>query len=334
MPTDSLPDRPDIEQLKANAKGLRDLARSGADGAIELVREHHPRRADLTAGTSDATNFKLADAQLTVARHYGHDSWLALARLLLEAGAEANDSQTVYNRGLGDIASDDTEFLELLLDFGLGRGDGGPWRRRLVHEHQSPTEIVGDLLQHAAEASLVDRTRLLLARGVDPNGRGTHPSYEGRSPYESAVLFGNLEIADLLAAAGADTGDGDPLTRFIGRCLAGDRAAVNATLTTDPDIVQRARVERGDLVARATELSRPDSVLLLVDLGFDVNARHRTTALHEAARRGDLPMVTVLVELGADPTVVDESYDSTPSGWAEHSGQTEVVEYFDALDQT
>jgi len=45
-------------------------------------------------------------------------------------------------------------------------------------------------------------------------------------------------------------------------------------------------------------------------------------------------MVTVLVELGADPNIVDEEYDSTPRGWAEHSGQTEVVEYFDALDQT
>ena len=37
----------------------------------------------------------------------------------LEAGAEANDSQTVYNRGLGDRPNDDTGWLELLLDFGL-----------------------------------------------------------------------------------------------------------------------------------------------------------------------------------------------------------------------
>ena len=40
-----------------------------------------------------------------------HPSEIPLARLLLEAGAEANDSQTIYNRGAGDIACDDTEFL-------------------------------------------------------------------------------------------------------------------------------------------------------------------------------------------------------------------------------
>ena len=113
-----------------------------------------------------------------------HRQELALARLLLDAGANANDSQTIYNRGLGDIARDDTEWLELILDHGLGQGDGGPWRRLLARAHQTPSEIVGDLLQHAAATGLEQRTRLLLDRGVDPDTPGTHPSFAGRRPYE------------------------------------------------------------------------------------------------------------------------------------------------------
>ena len=70
---------------------------------------------------------------------------------------------------------------------------------------------------------------------------------------------------------------------------------------------------------------------MLVELGFDVNARHRTTALHEAALRGFLPIVVLLVELGADPTIVDTEHDSTPRGWAAHGGQTAVVDYLDRL---
>lgn len=501
MPNDSLPENPDIEKLKGNAKSLRDLVRGGFDSPVQLVREHHPRLTDLVAGSPAAVTFKLSDAQLTLARRYGYPSWpalrrhvelvnrlsrsphqqpvglpladdaaradellrlaclnygadspsrwqeaaqlldahpglarlsiytaaavgdlgaateilavdpaavsreggpfaweplvyltysrvdlegadpvavarllleagadpnagylwdglpspftaltgvfghgeqgapahrdeMALARLLLGAGAEANDSQTIYNRGAGDIAHDDTEWLALLLDYGLGQGDGGPWRRRLPLEHQTPTEIVGEALQHAAVAGLISRVRLLVARGTDPNGKGTHPAYQGRSPYEGAVLHGNLEIVALLASAGADTTVAEPLTPFIGLCLAADHAGVHDAVATDNRLLERAKAERADLVARAVELGRPDAVRLLVDLGFDLNARRRTTALHEAALRGDFPMVVLLLDLGADPTIVDEEYDATPRGWAQHGNQTDIVEYLDGLPMT
>jgi hypothetical protein len=51
-----------------------------------------------------------------------HRHWRALARLLLEAGAEPNDGQALYNR----MFLPDNDHLELLLEFGLGTGDGGP----------------------------------------------------------------------------------------------------------------------------------------------------------------------------------------------------------------
>ena len=55
------------------------------------------------------------------------------------------------------------------------------------------------------------------------------------------------------------------------------------------------------------------------------------TPLHLAALLGHLDTVRKLIELGADPTVEDPNYHSTPRGWAEHNNQQEVVDYLDTL---
>ncbi|MBA3288007.1 MAG: hypothetical protein H0U21_08300 [Acidimicrobiia bacterium] len=207
-------------------------------------------------------------------------------------------------------------------------GDGGPWHRLLGHEHQSPTEIAAEALQHAAEAALEQRVRLLLARGMDPNAPGTHPGYAGRGPYEGAVLHGNLAIAGLLAEAGADPTAVVPTARFIGACLAADTSAPNSALASDPGLLARVMQDRTDLVARAAMLGRPDAIRLLVRLGFDLNARRRCTR----RTSGNLAIVTLLIELGADPTIVDTEHNSTPKGWARHGGHQRVVDYLDRLD--
>lgn len=67
-------------------------------------------------------------------------------------------------------------------------------------------------------------------------------------------------------------------------------------------------------------------------MGFDVNARPRTTALHEAALRGNMPLIALLVELGADRTIVDTEFNSTPSGWADHGGNPDAARYLEQLD--
>ena len=82
----------------------------------------------------------------------------------------------------------------------------------------------------------------------------------------------------------------------------------------------------------AAELQKPIATIRrLIDLGWDINAKNRTTALHEAAMLGDLDRVRALVALGADPTIHNDSFDATPAGWAEHFGNDDARQYLDGL---
>jgi hypothetical protein len=236
-----------------------------------------------------------------------HRDALPLARLLLEAGAEANDAQAIYNHSWtpGDA------WLELLYEFGLGRGDGGVWHRRLGAAHPTPAELVQDLLLWSVLHGLTERVKLVLTHPVDVNGQGTgHPIMQGHSALEQALLDGSTEMAQALRAAGAREPELEPAQRLEAALMRADRA--------EAERLRGAPVRPG-LMARAAELQRPDAIRLMAEHGLDVNAG-RITALHEAALRNDRELVDLLLELGADPNIHDAEYDSTPAGWAEHFG--------------
>jgi hypothetical protein len=109
-----LPPKPDLGKLKDTAKLLRDLVRSGTAGATDFVREHHPRHDDLTPSSPAATDFKLADAQLTIARHHGLASWPALRRHVQEINdlTRSPHLQPIGSPGVTDQDRAD-EFLRL-----------------------------------------------------------------------------------------------------------------------------------------------------------------------------------------------------------------------------
>ncbi|MCZ4507407.1 ankyrin repeat domain-containing protein [Streptomyces sp. ActVer] len=255
-----------------------------------------------------------------------HPQSLALARLLLEAGADPNDSQTLYNRGLGGSFSDDTTHLELLLEFGLGRGEGGPWQALLGATLQSPQQMLRDELATAALRGGPRRTRLLLAHGAEVDGLGGHPAHGGRTPYELA-LRGHTEVAEILAAAGASAVLNE-MDAFTAACMRGDADAVAGF---GPELRARALDRSPELINSAAEQRKPAAVRLLAGLGFDVNHLRRSTPLHEAAWNDDVATARTLIELGADPTIKDTEHDSTPLGWAEHGGKHRVAAYLRGL---
>ena len=255
-----------------------------------------------------------------------HPERLSLARLLLEAGADANDGQALYNEG-GDGRED---WVDLLLEFGLGAGDGGPWRRLLGERQDSPREMIEDLLMAAADHGFSGRVRKLLARGVSPNGRGSkHPIYQGRAPVQEAALAGHLDIVALLVEAGA-AWEHDEIDTLLAAATGAHRDTVERLLASDPGLRELAIHRRPDQLVRAAGQDSYEGVALLIELGFDVNAGHRTRPLHEAAMRGNLSVIRLLLEHGADPTIRDPSYHATPAGWAEHHGQHEAQQLLEA----
>jgi hypothetical protein len=73
MPVRRLPVRPDLDQLKHQAKDLLRALHTGDPAAAAELREFHP-------GDVDAASAKLADAQLVLARSYQASSWTRLVQ--------------------------------------------------------------------------------------------------------------------------------------------------------------------------------------------------------------------------------------------------------------
>jgi hypothetical protein len=148
---------------------------------------------------------------------------------------------------------------------------------------------------------------------------------------QEAALNGHLEVVSELVGAGASR-EHDDVDELLAAATAGDRAAVERMLAADPGVREQAIARCPDQLVRAAEQGGYEAVAVLIELGFDVNAMGRTAPLHEAAMRGDVPVIRLLLEHGADPNQRDTGYDATPAGWAEHHGQHDARELLAALE--
>ena len=177
---------------------------------------------------------------------------------------------------------------------------------------------------HPAEAGVqVPLVNLLADRGAELNKVGT----EWNSPLMTALVFGFRDAAHVLVERGAK------VDNIVAAAGLGDLPLCERLLPLSES------TERHKALALGSLLGNLDVVRMLVDAGEDVNRYNpdgfhsHGTPLHHAAGGGYMDLVRLLVEHGADFTLTDTLWKATPAGWAEHEGQTEVLEYLRGLEQ-
>jgi ankyrin repeat protein len=280
-----------------------------------------------------------------------HPRALAFARLLLEAGADPDDGSVTMLE-----AENNDAFLDLLFEFGLDQDTNGRWRRLLGDQLTSLASALRFLLYFAIEQDRGHSVALLARHGVDLASPFTDLSaffldphrWPAGTPAAVALVNGNRELARQLAGLGAPLPEPGSPDGFVAAVLAGDAAAVRSA---DPAAVAAVRSLWPGLPVWAASRGVLESVPLLVEAGFDVNAFGRSdgpyyqpywhSALHVAADKGDLALAQRLLDIGADPNLRRPSRGSngdyswelelpdehaTPLDWARRAGHQAVID--------
>ncbi|MGH9381771.1 MAG: ankyrin repeat domain-containing protein [Thermoanaerobaculia bacterium] len=127
-----------------------------------------------------------------------------------------------------------------------------------------------------------------------------------------------------------------PLSALLAAAGGGDVAAVATILDDHPGIVNERGTLSGSTGLRTAlhfGVRHEAVVRTLLDRGADPNVRDEgdhAFPLHFAAERGDLPVVRLLIEHGADPIGADTKHELDALGWAvcfDYAYHPEVVRY-------
>ena len=248
----------------------------------------------------------------------------ALARLLLEAGANPNDNESLYH----STEHADHECTKLLLKYGAKVASSNALNHMLDREDPEGMRLLleaganpGDL-NHRGESSLhwaVYRRRsvrileMLLERSVPLNVRRN----DGRTAYALAMQSGQKEAAALLRARGASTELGD-VDALVAAWADGDEGMWQGT---SEQIREKMRSpENARLLPDLAQNHATESVRALLDAGVPIDSRGDMggTALHWACWKGYADLAKLLVERGASLTIEDAQYHGTPPGWFGH----------------
>lgn len=249
-----------------------------------------------------------------------HPDCIAFARMLLDAGADPNDSQALYNR----MFEPDNSCLKLLLEYGLSTQHRNNWLVRADGKFVQNSQTVFDYqLAWALEKRMPERVRLLVEHGAD-----IIRPVNGRTPFEWAQLGGDRDLALYLVRKGAVAIRLKPEDQLhisiMNTELPIEEVAGMMREITSPAQTQRVHPA---MLHEAVADNAFEPVRRMLTLGFDVNAMTSRTPLHEAALHGHIQMAKLLIDHGADTRLRDPYHYAPPIGWAEYNGQPDMVNF-------
>jgi hypothetical protein len=177
--------------------------------------------------------------------------------------------------------------------------------------------------------------RYLSATDADKFGESIPRTFQARP---STRLTFILHILDELVHHGAEVAllrdlwrANQPRDEFVDALLGADPNFVFEMVAADPDALGRALRERPDLVVEAAATARWGAIPVLLALGFPVEGSTGRSALHHAAADGNLELVHLLIQHGANIGARDPIYNVTPIEWARFFSRDDVIEFLSRM---
>jgi serine/threonine-protein phosphatase 6 regulatory ankyrin repeat subunit B len=299
---------------EGDAAEVRRLLDAGAD--VSLANDYGATPMSLAAEVADNAILKLlldAGANADSPNADGQTALMAVARtgnveaatLLLEHGAtvEARENFGGQTALMWASARRHPEMIELLISHGAAvdaRSTHRDYQRRITAEGRPKSLDSGGFtpLLYAARENCTACVGVLLGNGADID----LPDPDGVSPLHLAIMNANWDLAKQLIDAGADVNQWDiygegPLFAAVGLYTRrdGGRASIDPLNETEGLGVVRLLLERG---------ANPNMQLFFrpANVRGATNTRG-STPLIRAANLGDLELVQLLLEHGADATV-------------------------------
>ena len=278
----------------------------------------------LTAGADPNSSWPSAsDPNFREAALYGAAgiaNCAPLTQLLITAGADVNDHESLYH---ASEFADNAALRVLLVARPAPKSVSYNLCHKMDMEDPGGVEL---FIEHGADVNVLLKRGLfngsrplhfaiyrrrslkvfniLLAAGANPN----LPDGKGVTPYQLACKFGLRDVAGLLKLKGADT-HLDPHTRLLAALAGGNRKTVEAMLKNDPSLKAQITTDNHKLLVDAGESGNAKAVGLMLDFGFPIATRGTSyggwdsTALDQSAWNGHARVVRLLLKRGADPSI-------------------------------
>lgn len=292
--------------------------------AVEIARRLLAAGADPNFQFDDGwgTPFKVLTGAIRLGEgaRPSHAQVSGLLDLLIASGADAYDSQSLYNVS---IVGADTHWYDVLWRYAEAAGVLDHWRVKGEGRlgYQLGVSTLDYLLGNAVGQNHLERAEWLLARGADAD---TKHAYTKRPIHVLAQLSGYGEMAALLERHGATPVPLVGPDAFRAAVLRHDEAAARRLVAAYPVLIQNP----GPLLA-AAEFGNAVAVALLLDLGADARAvdHDGISALHRAVQSGSLAAVERLLKAGAEVDLRERKWNGTPLTWSRVLDQPHLTAY-------